>query len=278
MNSSFSNSETQFIRINDVQIAYRHFGEGFPILFYNRFRGTLDTWDPLFLDSLAYEHTIVLFDYPGIGDSEGELSSDILEVASVGTQLIKALRYDKFHVVGWSYGGLVAQTALFLNQDRILKTILMGTNPPGNNEVPFDKTFFERALKPVNDLDDETVAFFEPSSEKSRAAAKASFDRIAKRLDRKKIPSTQDKFQKYFDGSAMMKKDENHFRDQYKTLTNPVLVISADHDISFAVENWFPLLRNAPSMHHIIINDAGHGVQHQYPELIAGYINLFLNN
>ena len=74
MNSSFSNSETQFIRINDVQIAYRHFGEEFPILFYNRFRGILDTWDPLFLDSLASEHTIVLFDYPGIGDSEASIS------------------------------------------------------------------------------------------------------------------------------------------------------------------------------------------------------------
>jgi pimeloyl-ACP methyl ester carboxylesterase len=182
----------------------------------------------------------------------------------------------QFHVAGWSYGGLVAQAALFTNKDRVLKAILIGTNPPGINEVPFDKAFFERALKPVNDLEDETVAFFEPASEKSKAAAKASFDRIAKRLDRNKIPATQEKFQRYFDGSAMMKKDALDFRGQYRTLVNPVLVISADHDISFAVQNWFLLLRNAPSMQHIIINDSGHGLQHQEPELIAGYINLFL--
>ncbi|XZF16533.1 alpha/beta fold hydrolase [Chitinophagaceae bacterium MMS25-I14] len=276
MYSNFSDSQTKFTTIGGFRLAYRLFGEGAPILFYNRFRGILDTWDPLFLDALATKHTIVLFDYPGIGDSEGGLSSDILEVAGIGVQLMSELGFEQFHVAGWSYGGLVAQAALFMNKARVQKAVLIGTNPPGINEVPFDKTFFERALKPVNDLEDETVAFFEPSSTKSRAAAKASFERIALRLDRRKIPSTPEKFQKYFDGSAVMKKDVQDFRGQYKTLETPVLVISADHDISFAVENWFPLLRNAPSMQHIIINDTGHGLQHQHPRLIADYINLFL--
>lgn len=277
MNSFFSDAETKFSTIDSVKIAYRHFGKGSPILIYNRFRGILDTWDPLFLDSLAANNSIVIFDYPGIGDSEGELSSDILEVASVGVKLMTELKYDRFNVAGWSYGGLVAQAALFLNQDRILKAVLIGTNPPGENLVPFDPAFFQRALKSVNDLEDETVAFFEPANQKSREAAKQSFDRIAKRLDRSKVPSTQDKFQKYFDGSAVMKKDAQNFRGQYETLSNAVLVISADHDISFAVENWFPLLQKAPTMQHLIINGTGHGLQHQQPELIAGYINLFLN-
>ncbi|GAA5089854.1 alpha/beta hydrolase [Chryseobacterium ginsengisoli] len=277
-NSFFGDSETQFIIIDSVQIAYRKFGNGTPILFYNRFRGILDTWDPLFLDSLATDHSIVLFDYPGIGDSDGELSSDILEVANVGIKLMTCLTYEKFYVLGWSYGGLVAQAAMFLNEDKVLKTVLIGTNPPGNNDTSFDPAFFERALKPINDLDDETVIFFEPTSEKSRIAAKASFDRISRKLNSSKIPSTPDKFQKYFNGSALMKKDEENFRGRYETLTIPVLVISADHDISFAVENWFPLLRKAPSMQHIILNDAGHGLQHQEPKLMAGYINLFLNN
>lgn len=276
MEKNFSKSDTKFITINGLSLAYRQFGDGVPILFYNRFRGILDTWDPLFLDSLSTLHTIILFDYPGIGDSEGTLSSDILEVADVGVKLMDLLKYEHFHVAGWSYGGLVAQAALFMNKNRVKKAVLIGTNPPGINEVPFDKSFFERALKPINNLEDETVAFFEPSSEKSKAASRASFDRIAVRLDRSKIPATPDKFQKYFDGSAAMKKDVLDFRGQYQSLENPVLIISADHDISFAVENWFPLLRKAPSIQHIIINDTGHGLQHQHPELIAGYINLFL--
>jgi len=277
MKTSPSKTETKFTEINGNKIAYRVFGQGEHLLFYNRFRGILDTWDPLFLDTLADKNTIVLFDYPGVGDSEGALPTDIHEVAVTGIKLMDYLKIDTFNVAGWSYGGLVAQAALFLNKERISKAILIGTNPVGNNEVPFDKSFFERALKPVNDLEDEYVLFFEPESEKSKAAANASHNRIAERLDRNKIPATQEQFQRYFGGSAMIKEDKDGFREQYKTLQNPVLIISGDHDISFAVENWFPLLRNAPSAQHIILNDAGHGPQHQEPLLTAGYINLFLN-
>ncbi|MDJ1496131.1 alpha/beta hydrolase [Cytophagaceae bacterium DM2B3-1] len=271
-------AETQFTGINGIKIAYRTFGKGTPLLLYNRFRGVLDTWDPLFLDSLAEHNTIVIFDYPGIGESSGELPTDINLVAEIGVQLMDTLGIARFHVVGWSYGGLVAQTALFLHKESVQKVVLIGTNPVGSNEVPFDKLFFEHALKPVNDLEDEYVLFFEPLSEKSRAAAKASHERIAQRLDRSKIPATSEKFQRYFGGSAMSKEDKLNLREQYKTLEIPVLVISGDHDISFAVENWFPLLRNAPSMQHIILNDSGHGPQHQWPQLVAGYMNLFLNN
>lgn len=276
MQTNFSDSETAFTTINQWQIAYRMFGQGPPILFYNRFRGVLDTWDPLFLDSLATNHTIVLFDYPGIGDSQGELSPNMHEVANVGIKLMDILGFEKYHVAGWSYGGLVAQAALFTNINRVIKTVLIGTNPPGNNEVAFEKSFFEHALKPENDLEDEIAIFFEPASEASKAAGTASHNRIALRLDKNKIPSSQELLQNYFAGSANIKKDEQNFRGQYKTLLNPVLVISSDHDISFAVENWFPLLRQAPSMQHIIVNNTGHGLQHQYPELIAAYIKLFL--
>ncbi|HEY8957324.1 alpha/beta hydrolase [Chitinophaga sp.] len=276
MNVSFSDSQTQFLTVNGLSVAYRHFGTGFPILFYNRFRGILDSWDPLFLDTLATNYSIILFDYPGIGDSQGELSTEITDVAATGVKLMEQLGFGHYHVAGWSYGGLAAQAALFQNKEFISKAVLIGTNPPGLNETPFEQLFFERALKPVNNSDDEIITFFEPSSQKSLAAAKASFDRIALRLDRSKIPSSQEIFKRYFAGSASMKKDTKNFREQYKTLSNPVLVISADHDISFAVQNWFPLLRNAPSMQHIIINDTGHGLQHQHPVLIAGYIHLFL--
>lgn len=276
MKTTALNVETQFAEINNNTIAYRQFGNGAPLFFVNRFRGIMDTWDPLFLDSLAEKNTVILFDYPGIGSSEGELPLDIVEVAGTVPALADHLGIDKFNVLGWSYGGLVAQAVTFQNQDRVLNTVLIGTNPPGENAVPIEQVFFDHALKPINDLEDEYYLFFEPASEKSRQAAKESHDRIGQRLERSLIPSTMEVFQRYIAGSGTMKEDKLSFRDGYKTLKSHVLVISGDHDISFATENWFPLLRNAPTMQHIILNDAGHGPQHQHPELTAGYINLFL--
>ena len=51
-----------------------------------------------------------------------------------------------------------------------------------NTGVP-EKEFWDRALKPVNDLDDGIVLFFEPKSESSKNAAKLSFGRMAQRTD-----------------------------------------------------------------------------------------------
>jgi pimeloyl-ACP methyl ester carboxylesterase len=269
-------AETQFATISQNKIAYRTFGSGTPLFFINRFRGVMDTWDPLFLDALAEKNTVILFDYPGIGSSEGELPLDMLEVAKTVPALADHLGIEKFNVLGWSYGGLVTQTVTFQNPGRVLKTVLIGTNPPGENAIPIEPVFFEHALKPINDLDNEYYLFFEPNSEKSRQAAEESHNRIVQRLDRDLIPSTQEVFQRYFAGSGVFKEDKLNFRGAYKTLESPVLVISGDHDISFATENWFPLLKNAPTMQHIILNDAGHGPQHQFPRLTAGYINLFL--
>lgn len=276
MKTTALNAETKFAEIKNNKIAYRQFGNGAPLFFVNRFRGIMDTWDPLFLDSLAEKNTVILFDYPGIGSSEGELPLDVIEVANTVPALADHLGIDKFNVLGWSYGGLVAQAVTFQNQERVLKTVLVGTNPPGENAIPIEQVFFDHALKPINDLEDEYYLFFEPASEKSRQAAQESHDRIGQRLERSLIPSKMEVLQRYIAGSATMKEDKLNFREGYKTLKSPVLVISGDHDISFATENWFPLLRNAPTMQHIILNDAGHGPQHQYPELTAGYINLFL--
>jgi Predicted hydrolases or acyltransferases (alpha/beta hydrolase superfamily) len=276
MKTTALNAETQFAEINQNKIAYRQFGSGIPLFFINRFRGVMDTWDPLFLDLLAEKNTIILFDYPGIGNSEGELPLDILEVSSTVQALANHLGIERFNVLGWSYGGLVTQAVTFQNPERVLKTVLIGTNPPGENITPIEPVFFEYALKPINDLDDEYYLFFEPNSEKSRAAAQQSHSRIAQRLNRDLIPSTQEVFQRYFAGSGVFKEDQLKFREAYKTLKSPVLVISGDHDISFATENWFPLLKNAPTMQHIILNNAGHAPHHQYPEISAAYINLFL--
>lgn len=85
--------------------------------------------------------------------------------------------------------------------DLISQTVLLGTGPPGERVVPLEQAFLDAALKPVNDFDDEIVLFFEPSSEKAKYK-QASHDRIAKRIDVSKIPSTMDVFQLYFKGSA----------------------------------------------------------------------------
>lgn len=278
MKNNALTTETQYANIDNKQIAFRKIGNGTPLILANRFRGTLDTWDPLFLDLLSETNTVITFDYSGIGYSEGELPMDLHLVAGEVIKLADHLKIDKFVVGGWSYGGLIAQYVTFLNPDRVLGTLVIGSNPMGKNDIPLSPLFLEKALQPSYTAEDIITLFFEPSSEKSRIAAIASLQRIALRLDQSKVPATPEIFQRYFAVTQQLADDTDNFREAYKTLHTPVLVISGDNDISFAVENWFPLLKNAPTLQHIIFPATGHAPHFQYPELSMAYINSFIKN
>jgi pimeloyl-ACP methyl ester carboxylesterase len=269
-------SKTQFAELEGRKLAYRSIGKGTPIIMVNRFRGTLDTWDPLFLDKLAENFNVITFEYTGIGSSTGTLPTDVTLVAKDVKDLADALKLKKVIVLGWSYGGLVAQAATILYPGLVSHSILIGTNPPGKNEIALEKAFLDVALKPVNNFDDEIILFFEPSSQASIAAAKSSHDRIAQRIDVSKIPSTMDVFNLYFKGGAGFSEDKTNLREKLININTPILIICGDHDISFAVENWYPFTRKLKNAQMITFFQSGHGPQHQYPELTSKYITDFV--
>ncbi|MGB5958383.1 alpha/beta fold hydrolase [Pseudomonas sp.] len=276
--SQAATTKTNYVQINGNRIAYRAIGSGSPIVLANRMRGTLDTWDPLFLDTLAEHHTVITFDYPGVGYSTGILPEDIEQVAGFVDDFATAIGLDKFAMLGWSWGGFTTQTLLLDQPERVTHAILVGTNPPGPGQLPIQQVFIERAMKPVNDLDDEEVLFFEPKSAFSRAAAKASRERIYSRPDVvSKIPSRMEQFMVYLKAAEVFGEDASGRRARLPQVRTPMLVISGDNDTSTAGQNWFPLIGQLRNAQFVFYPEAGHGPQHQYPELSAQYIADFIS-
>jgi len=266
----------QFVESGGNRIAYRVIGNGPPMILLTRMRGTLDTWDPLFLDELAKSNQVITVDYPGVGYSTGALPTEIGDVADFVAAFADAIDLDRFVLTGWSWGGTVAQTFLVEHPERATHAVLIGTAPPGQALVPIQQAFLNRAFKPLNDLDDEIVLFFEPNSAASRAAAKASRDRIYARPGVvERIPSTPEKIQAYLGAAATYHEDASGRLEKLKVTRTPILVISGDNDISTSVENWFALNRQIPNAHLIVYPESGHAPQHQYPELAAAQIALF---
>ncbi|WP_232338510.1 alpha/beta fold hydrolase [Lysobacter soli] len=188
-----------------------------------------------------------------------------------------AIKLDTFAMAGWSWGGFTTQTILLDKPDRVTHAVLIGTNPPGPGQIPIQQVFIERALKPVNDLADEEVLFFDPSSEFSRQMAKESRDRIYARPDVvSKIPSTMDKIQTYLKAAEAFGQDATGRRAKLTQTRTPILVISGDRDTSTAGQNWFPLIGQMRNAQFVFYPESGHGPQHQYPELSAQYITDFI--
>ena len=83
--TSFTTRDTEIHHLHTARgtFGYRRFGPtgGVPLLLFMRFRGTIDHWDPLFLDLLAERHDVIVFDNVGIGHTPGLAPATIAEVA-----------------------------------------------------------------------------------------------------------------------------------------------------------------------------------------------------
>ena len=272
-------SATQLVSTEGRSLAYRVIGEGPEIIWCNRFRGTLDTWDPAFLEALAKNFTVITFDYGGIGRSTGGAPESVGAMAQDAKDLADELDIGSFIIGGWSMGGVAAQVVLARWPESITHAVFIGTNPIGQNARPSAQLFYEHATKPENDLEDEIVLFFEPRSTASRAAAERTHERLARQATDDEPPVPPAVFNRILQTVGPdIRADTEHVRDALMATSLPVLIISGDHDISFPVENWYGLSGQLPTAQHIVLPSAGHAPHHQYPELAAAYIAAFVRD
>lgn len=272
-----ASAPTRYVEAGGHRIAYRAIGKGDPLLLANRMRGTLDTWDPLFLDLLAKTRRVITFDYPGVGYSQGRLPDDMREVAALVRDLAAALGLKRVAMLGWSWGGLVTQATLLDFPELVSHAIIVGSAPSGKGNAAIQPHWLERAFKPVNDLADEEILFFEPKSAASREAARRSRERIYARpgvADR--IPSTPAEIQSYLKVAESVREDVPGRREALTRTRIPIMVLCGDNDPSVPASNWYPLIGRIPRGQLIVLPESGHGPQHQYPELSARYIAAFL--
>ncbi len=282
MNHSVSavSAPTQFVEIAGRTLAYRTVGEGAPILLCTRFRGTLDLWDPAFIDALAaHDFRVITFDYSGLGLSSGTPTYDPIEMAVDVRDLIAALNLQQVILGGWSLGGMAAQVALMLYPQNIVALLLLGTTPPGPLVKSAEQLFYDLAGKDENDFEDVVALFFEPASASSRAAAVRSQARIEARKEDVGPPVPVEFARtRLVGGPSNPAFPAPPVLDMLKQTSVPILHIGGDHDIIFPVENWYALNRVLPTLSLVTFPQAGHGPHHQHPQICADIIASFMRN
>jgi pimeloyl-ACP methyl ester carboxylesterase len=278
--ASYTSAPNQFIDTKGRRLAYRAVGQGKPLVLCVRFRGTMDSWDPAFIDALAAEgFRVITFDYTGLGQSTGTANYSPQALADDARDLIEALDLKDAVIGGWSLGGLAAQVFLARYPQLVTHGVLLGTVPPGPNVKDAEQLFYDTALKPENDAEDEVVLFFEPRSEASRAAARRSAQRIAQRTEGLS-PAVPHEFAKANLGTQPRNPlfPAEPVLQALKHSKLPILHIGGDHDIIFPVENWYALNQQLPTVQLITFPQAGHGPHHQHPEAAARHIGTFVHH
>src|SRR5947207_15248674 len=127
------------VDVGGTPFAYRELAtaSGVPVILLNHLAAVLDNWDPRVVDGLAAKHRAIAFDNRGIGGSGGSTPDTIEAMARDAVAFIRALGFEKVHLLGFSLGGMVAQVIAKLEPQLVRKMILAGTGPAGG--VGIDK-------------------------------------------------------------------------------------------------------------------------------------------
>ena len=129
---------TKKIRVDDIDIGYKIFGKGDPLLLIMGFKGTMDLWDQRLLQNLASQYKVIVFDNRGIGETtagDTNKNSSIAQYANDTAGLIDALGFEKASVLGWSMGGFIAQELALNHPDKVDRIILYATSCGGKEAV-----------------------------------------------------------------------------------------------------------------------------------------------
>lgn len=271
--------ETKHLKVGAVSYAYRELrppelADPTPVVFLHRFRGTLDDWDPAFVDELAQTRHVILFSDAAVGSSTGTPAKDVDEKARNAAAFARELGHQRIDVLGFSMGGFVCQAIALQEPQLVRKVILIGSGPGGNAETaPPTDIVFGIALKEVYAFEDTRYLFFAEGRERE---TQASIDRIGLRKDREPVVGEPTIRAMVDLISAFMGGKTGH-HDRLKQLKQPVLIVSGDRDPFFPLKNTWLIYRELSNAQVAVYPLAGHAPHHQHPLEVASHVEEFLS-
>ena len=98
------------IKAGGIHLDYETRGSGPPLIMINGFRRSRVVWLEPFLEPMATQFRLILFDNRGTGHSDKPENGYSMDAFADDCEaLLEALGIDRAHVFGTSMGGMIAQ-------------------------------------------------------------------------------------------------------------------------------------------------------------------------
>ena len=255
------------------RLAYRVSGAGPTLLLTQRYRATMDDWDPELIAKLASQRRVILFDSAGVGRSEGRVPKSIGGMADVAVAFLDALGEQQVDILGWSLGGFVAQQVALDHPNRVRRLIIAGSGCGGVPEAPAQDPRVAKYMGTDGPVEERLMFLFFSDSEAGQAAGRRHLKNIFSQPDRGPAVS-QDLFtRQWWAISAFYK---TGVRSRLGELRLPVLVANGSHDRIISTYQSYVISQEAPNAKLILYHDAGHGFLAEYNEQFASDVKAFL--
>ena len=277
-NEFLDNFKTNTVNIEDINMSYKVFGKGTPILLISGSGGTMDNWNPAFLRELSSSHTVIVFDNRGIGGTTaGAKKFSITQFSEDAGGLLDALKIKRADVLGISMGGMIAQELVLGHPGKVGKIILVSTWCGPNEDIPkYDKRVQNELKKAL------TNSTFLNSPEGIKLINYLKFPEqwLEQNPGQLKDHAGQAKMLNIetFEGQMRAVETWDGACDRLKKINDDALVITGTEDIVAPAAHSLILAVNIPGAWLVPIEGGGHGIIEQYPEKLAEIILAFLKD
>jgi pimeloyl-ACP methyl ester carboxylesterase len=277
------------VHVGDIDVAYKMFGKGDPIVLFNGASDNMDAWDPSLQKGLSSNHTVIVFDQRGIANTTaGSRPYTYQQLANDTAGLLDALKIPKADVIGYSLGSYLAQQLTIIYPNKVNSLVLIGSSCGGKDHTPKPPEFLKLQAEIVNkSLNNVSI-----SQEEMKSLVSASLGSGWIRLHPESLdlpenmtllqskpgltPETMKNQVKV--GFAWEATNWNGACDELAKLAKPTLVITGTDDNNYMPHaNALVIAGKIPGAWLVQIKDAGHAVMDQYPDEISKILQTFLS-
>lgn len=258
-----------FVDVDGLRLRYSIEGAGPPLLLVTGIGANLDMWLP-FRSQLSDFETIA-FDLPGTGESATpRLPMSMRGLAHLTLHLLDVLGYRHTNVLGFSFGGLLAQQIAHLAPDRVDRLVLAATGC-GVGAVPGDARAMLALATPSRYY---SRSFFERHGPelfggRSRREPDVLEGLAPARLRRP--PTARGYLWQLYATSGWTS------LPWLRRLRQPTLVLAGDEDPVVPVVNARTLARLIPDSRIHVVRGGGHLLLLDQPDDVVPVVRRFLN-
>ena len=278
------------VHVGDIDVAYKMFGKGDPIILFNGASDNMDAWDPSFLKGLSSNHTVIAFDQRGIANTTiGSKPYTYQQIADDAAGLLDALKIPKADVMGYSLGSYLAQQLTMMYPDKVNRLILVASSCGGKDHTPKPPEFLKLQAEIVNkSLNNVSISQEEMKSLVSASLGSGWIRLHPESLDipenitlqqakpglTPEILNNQNNVGKHWEDNP----NWSGACDELAKLDKPTLVITGTDDNFYQPHvNSLKIVEKIPGAWLVQIKDAGHAAPDQYPDEISKILNTFLS-
>jgi pimeloyl-ACP methyl ester carboxylesterase len=278
--NAFTTAKTEHVQVGDINIAYKRFGQGKPILFISGTSQTKDAWEPTLLSQLAAtNHTVIVFDNRGIGETTvGTKPFSIEQFANDTAGLLDALNIEKADVFGASLGSFVAQE-LTLNYPQKVDRLVLHAGYCGGNETVYASG---QALETIMTLSSPQVLRNMTAEEQAMILTQIMFppewlEGHPEIMDTViQLAPSQSASPEIIQQQGLASAAWKGSCDRLANITQPTLVIAGDQDLLAPAANSIMMSQRISNSWLVIIQGTGHGMMLQVPNEFSAIIQTFL--